>query len=291
MQFIYENFTFPPDQSFTVRSEFLEVKKYQSFKCHVNFEIALIENCTGKRFIGDHIEEFDGSELVLMASYLPHCWQYYRTNDPLIPAHAIVVHFFPDFMGADLLRKPEARHLGALFTDAAKGILFSGETLGTAKMILQAMLYEKGLTRSALMLQLLDVMALSTSSRVLSSPGFNIIESSGEANKINHIFDHIFKHFRDPITLEEVAALIPMSSAAFCRFFKSKTGRTLTDFIKEVRIGHAAKLLLEHTYNVSEACYNSGYNNISNFNKHFKEIKGVSPKEFLKQYLVTEPEG
>lgn len=290
MQFIYENFTFPPDQSFTIRSEFLEIKKYQTFRSHVNFEIALIENCTGKRFIGDHIEEFEGTELVLMASYLPHCWQYYKTRDALIPAHAIIVHFFPDFLGQELLQKPEARPLGQLFADASKGILFSGETLVKAKMILQEMLYEKGLTRSALMLQLLDVMAQSTSARILSSPGFNIIESSSEANKINHIFEHIFKNFRNSISLEEVAAIIPMSSAAFCRFFKSKTGRTLTDFIKEVRIGHAAKLLLEGTHNVSEACYNSGYNNISNFNKHFKEIKGVSPKEFVKRYQVTKQE-
>jgi hypothetical protein len=94
MQFLYENFTFPPDQSFTIRSECVEIKKHQVFRCHVNFEIALIENCRGKRFIGDHIEDFDGTELVLMASYLPHCWQYYRTIDPMAPANAVVVHFF-----------------------------------------------------------------------------------------------------------------------------------------------------------------------------------------------------
>lgn len=73
MQHIYENFTFPPDQSFTVRSEELEIKKYTSLKSHLNFEIALLENCMGKRFIGDHIEDFEGDELVLLGSYLPHC--------------------------------------------------------------------------------------------------------------------------------------------------------------------------------------------------------------------------
>ncbi|MBO9620155.1 MAG: helix-turn-helix domain-containing protein [Niabella sp.] len=285
MQFIYENFTFPPDQSFTIRSEFLEIKKYQTFKSHVNFEIALIENCMGKRFIGDHIEEFEGAELVLMASYLPHCWQYYQTIDSQLPPYATVVHFFPDFLGKDLLEKSEAKNLKQLFTDATKGILFTGDTLARAKNLLQEMLYEKGLTRSALLLQLLDTLSKSTSHKILSSPGFNIIESSNEASKINIIFDYIFKNFREIIELEKVAAIIPMSTAAFCRFFKSKTSRTLTDFIKEVRIGHAAKLLLEGKHNVSEACYDSGYNNVSNFNKHFKEIKGVSPKAFLKQYL------
>ncbi|MBS0028015.1 helix-turn-helix domain-containing protein [Chitinophaga sp. 22321] len=73
--------------------------------------------------------------------------------------------------------------------------------------------------------------------------------------------------------------------AAFCRFFKSKTNRTFSQFVKDVRISHAAKLLLAGTHNVSEACYNSGYNNLSNFNKHFKEIKGFPPSIFLKRSL------
>ncbi|MBN8851540.1 MAG: hypothetical protein BGO55_04490 [Sphingobacteriales bacterium 50-39] len=285
MQFLYENFTFPPDQSFTIRSEFLEIKKWQTFKCHVNFEIALIENSCGKRFIGDHIEDFDGTELVLMASYLPHCWQYYRTIDPETPAHAIVVHFFPDFLGKDIFNKPEAGPLPKLFSDASKGILYTGDTLTSARTILKEMLCAKGLSRSALMLRLLDVLAHSTSYKILSSPGFNILGDTMEANRINSIFDYIFKKFRDPIKLEEVAAIIPMSPAAFCRFFKSKTNRTLTDFIKEVRIGHAARLLLSGDHNVSEACYDSGYNNVSNFNKHFREIKGVAPKEFVKRFI------
>jgi len=287
MQFLYETFTFPPDQSFTVRSEPLEIKKYQTFKCHVNFEIALIENCSGRRFIGDHIEDFEGTELVLMASFLPHCWQYYRTIDPQTSASAIVVHFFPDFLGKDLYAKPEAGPLAKLFSDASKGVLFSGDTVYQAKTILMEMLDEKGLSRSASMLRLLDVLAQSSTCKVLSSPGFNILTDSIEANKINNIFDYISKNFKNPITLEEVAAMIPMSQAAFCRFFKSKTNRTLTDFIKEIRIGHAAKLLLSGDHNVSEACYDSGYNNISNFNKHFREIKGVSPKEFIKKYTAA----
>ncbi len=284
MQYIYENFTFPPDQSFTIRSEIFEIKKHTALKSHVNFEIALLENCSGKRFIGDHIGDFDGSELVLLGSYLPHCWQYYKAADPLIPTQAVVIHFFPDFLGGELLEKPEARQLNLLFTKAAKGVLFSGSTLRDAKMIMHQMLYVSGLSRVALMIRLLDVLAQSELSTVLSSPYYNTVENSGEAKKINKVFDYIFKHFKEDITLQDVADLIPMSSAAFCRFFKRNTNRTLIDFVKEVRIGHSAKLLLEGNHNVAGACYNSGYNNISNFNKHFKEIKGLSPRDFLKQY-------
>ncbi|MGO4292220.1 AraC family transcriptional regulator [Chitinophaga sp. RAB17] len=284
MQYIYENFTFPPDQSFTVRSEILEIKKYAALKSHINFEIALLENCSGKRFIGDHIEDFNGPELVLLGSYVPHCWQYYQLIDPLISPQAVVIHFFPNFLGKELLEKPEAKQLNILFEKAAKGVLFTGSTLHTAKMIMHQMVFVSGLTRIALMIRLLDILSQSETSSVLSSPFYNTVENSGEAKKINKVFDHIFQNFRNDITLQEVADLIPMSSAAFCRFFKRNTNRTLIDFVKEVRIGHAAKLLLEGHYNVAEASYNSGYNNISNFNKHFKEIKGLSPRDFMKQY-------
>jgi AraC-like DNA-binding protein len=284
MQYLYENFTFPADQSFTVRSDMLELKKYTTLKSHVNFEIALLENCCGKRFIGDHIEDFEDSELVLLGSYLPHCWQYYRAMDPMMQPQAIVIHFFPDFLGKQLLEKPEAKDLNELFAKAAKGVLFTGQTIQRAKMVMQQMLFEKGLGRAALMLRLLDILARSTSAKILSSPYYNAVETSGEAQNINRVFDHIFRNFKEDIALQDVANIIPMSTAAFCRFFKQKTNRTLIDFVKEIRIGHAAKLLLEGKHNVTEACYDSGYNNISNFNKHFKEVKGLSPREFMKQY-------
>ena len=286
MQYIYENFTFPPDQSFTIRSEVLEIKRYAALKSHINFEIALLENCSGKRFIGDHIADFEGTELVLLGSYLPHCWQYYNAINDKIAPQAIIVHFFPDFLGKELLQKPEAVNLNQLFVNMAKGLLFTGPTVQQAKAILNQMLFETGLLRAALMLQLLEILAQSTTYKTLSSPCFNVIENSTEANKINRVFDYIFKNFREDISLQDVADVIPMSTAAFCRFFKLKTNRTLVDFIKEIRVGHAAKLLMEGNYNVSETCYKSGYNNISNFNKHFKEVKGLSPRDFIKQYKV-----
>jgi AraC-like DNA-binding protein len=286
MQYIYENFTFPPDQSFTIRTDILELKRYTSLKSHINFEVALLENCVGKRFIGDNIEDFEGPELVLLGSYLPHCWQYYKAFDPSIPTPAIIIHFFPDFLGKQLLEKPEAKQLNKLFADAAKGISFSGSTITGAKTLMNQMLSESGMARAALMLQLLDMLSRSDSYRVLSSPYFNIVENSAEAQKINRVFDYIFRNFQNEISLSDVSNIVHLSPAAFCRFFKSKTNRTLIDFVKEVRIGNAAKLLLEGNHNVTEACYHSGYNNLSNFNKHFRDIKGMSPRDFLKQYIT-----
>jgi len=104
------------------------------------------------------------------------------------------------------------------------------------------------------------------------------------------VFEYIFQNFREEIVLQDVARLVPLSPAAFCRFLKAKTNRTLIDFVKEIRIGNAARLLLEGNHNVTEACYDSGYNNLSNFNKHFKEVKGLSPRDFMKQYDAVSEE-
>jgi len=146
------------------------------------------------------------------------------------------------------------------------------------------MLHETGLSRVTLMLRLLDILTQSNSAQVLSSSYFNGTASSGEAKKLNKVFDFIICNFNKEIALQEVASLVNLSLGAFCRFFKRKTNRTLIDFLKEVRVSHAAKLLLEGNHNVTEACYESGYNNISNFNKQFREVKGLSPRDFLLQY-------
>lgn len=287
MKYFYENFTFPPDQSFTIRTETIEIKKHHTLKSHINFEIALIENCKGKRFIGDHIQDFEGTELVFLGSYLPHCWQFENELEPMMAPQATIIHFFPDFMGKQLLERPEAKQLNTLFAKASKGILFTGPVVEKAKMIMRSMTLETGLSRAILLLRLLDILSQSNDCRILSSPYFNSIENSDKAQKMDKVFEYIFHNFREEISLQNVASLLPMAPSAFCRFFKAKTNRTLVDFIKEVRISHAAKLLLEGKCNVTESCYQSGYNNISNFNKHFKEVKGLSPRDFLNQYKAT----
>ena len=288
MNFLYENFIFPLDQSITIRREELEIKKHTTFRTHLNFEIALIENCEGKRLIGDHIDYFMGPELVLLGSYLPHCWQYHNTLDEKSFGKVTVVHFYPDFLGQDFLSKPEAKFINILFNKASKGILFSGKTVVEARVLLNKMLTKTGLSRSVIMLELLNLLAHSNSFRILSSEGYNSKEKLQEVTRINKIYNYIYKNFKEDISLKDVSSIVSMSNAAFCRYFKLKTNRTFSDFLKEIRIGHASKLLIEKRFNVSEACFNSGYNNISNFNKQFKEIKGISPREFMRKYIVVE---
>lgn len=284
MDYLFENFIFPTGQSFTIRSDKLILKKYASLKSHENFEITYIENCLGKRFIGDSVEDFYDPDLILMGSYVPHCWQFYKSIDSTKDATARILHFFPNFMGEDFLQKPEARGMKTLFENAKRGIHFQGNTAARAKEILDEILTSRGLSSLGLLLKLFDCLSNSKNKRELSTEGFNPISTSSEAERINKVYDYVFKNFANGIDLEKVASIIYLSPAAFCRFFKEKTNRTLFNYVKEVRIGYAAKLLLEKKYSISEICYKSGYNNLSTFNKQFKEIKGITPSVFLNYY-------
>ncbi len=286
MQCIYENFLFPPDQRFTIQLEKLENKNCDSLRSHKYFEIALLENYCGKHFIGDNVMDFEGTQLLLLGSYLPHCSKYKKKLDPTAPSQVITIHFFPDFLGKELLEKPEAKQLNDLLHKASKGISFSGITVALAKNVIQKMCLAKGMTRMGLMLQLLGILSQSNTNQVLSSSYFNSVESTDEGQKISKVYDYIFQNFRKDMSLPMIAEILPMTPAAFCRFFKKKTTRTLLEFIKEVRIGHATKLLLHGQYNISETSFLCGYNNCSNFNKQFKELVGVSPREFQRQYQL-----
>ncbi|NLR78242.1 helix-turn-helix domain-containing protein [Chitinophaga eiseniae] len=284
MKYLYESFTFPPDQSFTAKKDILGKREYNTLQSHVDFEIILLENYKGRMLIGDHIADINGAELVLLGSYLPHCWQYHRVRDCTQLPIAYIVHFSPYFIGREFLEMPEAKELNLLFDRALGGILFSGDTINRVRKILQQLLEASGLLKIIRMIELLDVLAHSKENIVLASPLSKIREASAHDQQLTRIFDYIYRNFRNDITLEETAAVIHMTPSGFCRYLRKKTDKTFVEILKEIRICHAAKLLLAGKHNIAGACYESGYHNLSNFYKHFKEVKGLPPSKFLKQY-------
>ncbi|NLR57472.1 helix-turn-helix transcriptional regulator [Chitinophaga polysaccharea] len=284
MKYLYESFTFPPDQSFTVKKDIFGMTACNTFQSHVNFEIILLENCRGRSLIGNHMADINGPQLALLGSYLPHCWQSRRQQDHTQLPTAYIVHFSPYFMGKEFLEMPEAKELNILFDKALGGILFTGDTIISARVILQQLLEATGFLKIIRMIALLDLLANSKDYTVLDSPLSKIWKTAAQEQRITQVFDYIYRNFRNTISLEEVAAAIHMTASGFCRYLKKTTNRTFVEILKDIRISHAAKLLLTGNYNISEACYQSGYNNLSNFYQHFKEVKGLPPNKFLKQY-------
>lgn len=274
--------------SFSVRQDrvphFLKNLHY-----HAEVEFVLIDKGSGTHFIGDNINRFSEGDLYLIGSNLPHCWRcddIYFENRPHLFAEAKVVHFLENYWGKQFIDLPENKLIKDLLLKAKSGIKVNGKTKVAISKILGKLFVAKSTNRIILVLQALSLLAHSKDFEILSSPGFtssNLVMA--EAERINDIFNHTINNFYRKITLEEIAKVANISPNSFCRYFKTITKKTYSQFLMEVRIGHACKLLIESTKKINYVCYESGFNNFSNFNKHFKAITGKNPLLYKKSFV------
>lgn len=270
--------------SFTVRE--FKIPAFSSpWHFHPEYELTYIIRGTGKRFVGDSIASFGPGDLVLIGSNLPHYWR----NDAAARkkaeySHSVVVHFKDDSFGTGFLDCPELQALRNLLVRARRGIAFGGDTPEVAKRILGEMKEQSGLPRLILLLELFDVLASSGKSKLLSSAGFSPQLDSCSGERINAAYQYVFRNFTEQIDHEEMASNAGMSASAFSRYFKRLTGRTVSGFVNEVRIGHAHRMLIETDRTISEVAFASGFESLSNFNRRFRDISGISPREFRQRH-------
>jgi len=147
----------------------------------------------------------------------------------------------------------------------------------------------QGPSRLIELLTLLEMLATTEEYRLLASPGFVQKYNSSGTERMTLVYDYIMNHFKEDIRLEEVAAIANMTGPSFCRFFKACTRKTFSRFLNEIRIGFACKLLQEGHFSIAEICYESGFNNLSNFNRQFKKIMEESPLEYRKTREKSSP--
>lgn len=263
---------------------FLKVWHY-----HPELELVIVLKSTGTRFVGDSIEKFNKGDVVLIGSNLPHMWindeAYYHAGS-ILQADAISIHFKKDFLGEDFMSAKELWQINSLIQKAQLGLVFhnlSKETIQLLKKI------EKDKTivpfkKLLLLLDVLDRLANHKEYSELSSKGFLTSFSEGDNKNLKVIYEYIFKNFNHPISAKDVAKVINMNPSAFSRFFKRIHRKNFTTYLNEIRIGYACKLLIEGKQKVISICYDSGFNNISNFNRQFKKIKKMTPTEFVHLY-------
>lgn len=273
-----------PNHSFELHhhlySHFLKVWHY-----HTELELVLIKRSSGTRFVGDSIKKFQPGDLVLIGEKLPHMWQndpVYFEQDTKDAAEALVIHFKSDFAGKDFFKLPELLSIQDLLETAKRGVLFNGNNMKSATEIFESMFRVRDVDRFIYFLELLSILSVEPTREILSSPGFVDSFKRVENRRLDKIYDFILNNFKNEITLEEVADLADMNISSFCRYFKKTTSKTFSQYLNEVRIGFACRLLMENKYNISETCYACGFNNISNFNRQFKNIAKMSPSEYAK---------
>jgi AraC-like DNA-binding protein len=233
--------------------------------------------------MGDSMEYFRDSDLVMVGPNLPHQWK----TDTVVKgkkARQLVIQINSSFLGNDFFEKNEVQTLKELFRKASRGIMYYGKSRKRALNIMNRMKGSGSLHGLIMLLQLLHHFAETDECRILASEGFrNVLENPKTTDKREMVMNYIFGNFRDDISMNDLAAKLNMSISAFAHFIRKKTGKTFTELINDLRIGYACKLLTETNKSVSEVAFECGYNNLSYFNRRFKLNKGTGPKEYRRR--------
>jgi AraC-like DNA-binding protein len=269
------------DHSFAIRPN-VNPLFYNQWHYHPELELTWVQQGSGIRFVGDSIENFQAGDLILLGSNLPHFWradEAAAAGQP--PCQALVVQFGEHFWGADFLALPEMAAIRELLVKARRGIRLSGDTRRQVSQRMQALVQARGLDRLLGLLGILQLIAAGDIS-YLSSVGFNQPPNAADTSRISIIYAYTLAHFAGKIKLEEVASLVHMTPNAFCRYFKKHTRKTYSQLLTEIRIGHACKLLMEDFNSIAQVCLDSGFQNFSNFNRYFKAITHLTPKQYTR---------
>ena len=261
---------------------------YPYWHYHPQYEIMLIEKSSGTRYVGDNISPFKEGDITFMGSNIPHLFRNYPEYFEATSrkrAKATVLYFSNEFANSDLFKRREMVTINELLQLAGRGLLIRGTSKPEVARRLNKVVKGNGAERLIDFISLLHFIASKAEYEVLSSLGFTHVLDKSDLSRLNRIFDYLLKNFRENITLDEVAGVAHMSSAAFCRYFRERTNKTLITFLNEIRIGHACKLLIENkNMNISEICYECGFNNLTNFNIQFKKLKNTNPLAFRENY-------
>lgn len=255
---------------------------------HPEFELVLVLKSSGNKIIGDHMSTFTDGDLVFLGPNLPHAYRnaelYYRENTNLT-AEAVVIHFGIDFLGKDFFGIPEMDNVANFLESSIMGFSIKGKTREFVAQKMVDMLEMSGSKRIIELLGILSLLADTEEKERLASPGFIQNFKTSGSEQITEVCDYILKNFTSDLSLKQVAGIANMSPNVFCNFFKQRTRKTFVNFLNEVRIGYACKLLSSEQHNISEICYLSGFHNLSNFNRQFFRIMKKTPLQYRRDYL------
>ena len=257
---------------------------------HKEYELVLIDKTKGTRFIGDKVNFIKENDLMLIGPNIPHLYrnteEYYQ-NKGLV-ARSSFIHFTDDFLGDGFFDLPEMKLVRRLLDKSVLGLEIQGKANRYVKNKLQEM---ESIPPANKLIKLMEILVYLSTSRELEpilSRTF-IANNTSDTDKIDTVFQFILKNFKNEIYIEEIADKLNMSAASFSRYFKHHTRKTFSNYVTEIRISHACRLLMEGNYSISEICYKSGFENLSNFYRHFKKHTGLIPKDYKGRFLSGAP--
>lgn len=266
--------------SFTIRRfDDMEECNRPHWHFHPEYEIVYVSNGRGKRHIGDHISFYDDGDLIFLGPNLPH----FGFTEELFEEHVeIVVQMKEDFLGQEFLSKPEMEAIRRLFERSRQGISFPSTVKEAVGRRLMAMMELGGFERLLELLSILQLMARCADYKMLNASGFALEVNAQDQKRIEAVYNYVGHNFQEDVNLDEAASRVNMTVPAFCRYFKKLTRKTFSQFVNEFRIAHACRLLGDETLTIAAVSFDSGFNNLSHFNRQFKGITGFSPRDYRK---------
>lgn len=279
----------PNNKAFVVKELFAPFFD-KNWHFHQEYQLFLVLEGKGIRFVGDIMKPFKAGDMVFSGPDLPHLWrndQEFFDKSNGLTTHGIVVYFPEEFMGNSFQTKEEFESIKQMLQKASRGL----EIVGQTNLLLQQMMKDlvkcKGIESIVQLLRILETLAHSRDCFPIVQADYTNLNKESEKDRMSQVYEFVMDNFQQKIRLEEVSSLANMTVSSFSRYFTSRMNKSFSDFLTDVRIGHACKLLHEQDLNISEVGYESGFNTLSNFNKLFKDKMGVSPLVYKKDYLKT----
>ena len=272
-------------QSFLVR-HFASVAFDAPYHFHEEYELTYILSGFGKRYVGNHMEDFTSGDLVFLGPNLPHCWKLESGKDEKSEGSAIVIQFNASFLGSDFFNKGELKYIKKLFQRSSSGISFKKGIQAAVKNNLIALGNEKNSFK--MLIELLEILQ-----RLATTNDFNLLDQNSivaertlaEQERINPVFAYLVDNLRFHVSLDEAASIANMTPNAFCKYFKKTTRKTFMETIIEYRINYSTQQLVQTDKPISEISFESGFGDVSHFYKMFKLKMGASPLNYRKKFM------
>lgn len=271
-----------PESGIPVVEKWNVNKFYQQIHFHREFQITMIQEGNGFLFVSDKVVPYEKGDVYFLGRNLPHALKTTKVpiGNPNSGSKAISLFFDQDKIKESLRNVPEAYRINKLIESSNYGLKVNRDSAGYLSDYIEELANSTGLNKFLLFLKLLNVASRDNNVMILSPKAAPSKMGVGNDPKIVKICTFVKENYKDLISLSEIADLAHMSPTGFCRFFKAKTRKTFSQYLAEVRIGCACELLHDDDYSISDCGYSSGFNNLSNFHKHFKKYTGMSPMEY-----------
>lgn len=258
------------------------------FHSHPELELVYIKESQGKRIVGNSVAQFVPGDMVFLGSDIPHVWlndEMYYQGIGTLKAKAIVVYFSKEIFGPLFYEQKETQTLTNFFKKAEKGLLITGNTNKKIAKKLEKLLTKQNFEIIVGLFEILSILSESDEIENINNEAYSPSNEPSKNDRLSDVFDYVKDHYKDDISLIEIAKIAHLTPTSFCRMFKLKTKKSFVEYLNAIRVSNACKMLIETEMGISEIAYECGFKTASNFNQLFKKLTGTTPKEYRKNTI------